>query len=108
MTWNTLRILRQEKGFWVLNSVATHKTPTKYTPASAHPERFFLRGAKPDLDSEGPAYRPLEKGLLLLNLAGSTLDYLWRTGWRKGWRVVKEGVKAGLATSPDWKGCGAR
>ncbi|MGC8877030.1 glycosyltransferase, partial [Thermus sp.] len=105
---HTGRILRYEKGFWVLNSVAIHKTPTKYTSASAHPERFFYEVRNRIWTVRGPAYRPLEKGLLLLNLAGSTLEYLWRTGWSKGWPIIKKGIKAGLTSSPDWKGCGAQ
>lgn len=105
---HTGRILRHEKGFWVLNSIAIHKTPTKYTPASAHPERFFYEVRNRIWAAKGPAYSPLEKALLILHLLGSTLDYLRHTGWNKGWPIIKEGVKAGFTTAPDWKGCGAQ
>jgi len=103
----TGRILRNEKGFWVLNSVAIHKTPTKYTPASAHPERFFYEVRNRFWAVRGPAYRPLEKGILLLHLLGSTLDFLWRTGWKKAWPIIQKGLRAGLTTSPDWEACQA-
>ncbi len=105
---HTGRILRYEKGFWVLNSVAVHKTQTKYTPTTAYPERFFYEVRNRIWTVKGPAYSPLEKALLLLHLAGTALEYLWRVGYRKGWPVVKSGIKAGLASDPDWKGCGAQ
>lgn len=105
---HTGRILRYEKGFWVLNSVAIHKTHTKYTPASAHPERFFYEVRNRIWTVKGPAYSPLEKALLLLHLAGSVVEYLWRTSCRKGWLVVKDGIKAGLTSDPDWRSCGAQ
>jgi GT2 family glycosyltransferase len=97
----TGRILRREAGYLVPKSLAVHKTPTKYTPASAHPERFYYEVRNRIWAIRSRSFGVLGKAALGVHIMGSTLVYLAKNRPALGLRVVWKGLVDGLATAPD-------
>jgi rhamnopyranosyl-N-acetylglucosaminyl-diphospho-decaprenol beta-1,3/1,4-galactofuranosyltransferase len=95
----TSRILRDELGFFVGQSVACHMTPTRYASVEGSGERFYYAVRNRIFLLRSPALRGIEKLRVLRALADDLTRYLRRNrAAPPAVRVVVRGIAHGLST----------
>jgi len=103
--WNddvewTGAILRREYGYWVLDSVAVHKTSSPNPPAQNDPERFYLEVRNRLWMLRTTSWGPLGKAAWSWHLFAEMVHFLWLHR-RKGWEIIRRGWKDGSGPLPN-------
>ena len=94
---HTVRILRDERGYLVPESVVHHWTEKAYSPSSEFTPRFYYHVRNSIFTLRGRSFAPVERLIYLINTAKSIVDFLRRHGRRSDARsIVVRGIRDGL------------
>jgi rhamnopyranosyl-N-acetylglucosaminyl-diphospho-decaprenol beta-1,3/1,4-galactofuranosyltransferase len=98
----TARILREEHGYVVPDSVALHWTPQPYNTVTDTRERFYLKVRNHLWLLRGPSFRGRERLGYAISLVRAIVTYLKRSPSRmQALRTVLRGVRDGLGPEPE-------
>jgi len=94
---HTVRILRNERGYLVPESIVHHWTETAYSPSSEFTPRFYYHVRNSILTLRGQSFAPAERAIYFMHTANSIVQFLRRHGRRSEARsIVLRGVRDGL------------
>lgn len=94
---HTVRILRNERGYLVPESVVYHWTETAHSPSGDFTPRFYYHVRNSILTLRGRSFAPVERAIYLMNTTKSIIQFLRRHGRRSDARsIIFRGVRDGL------------
>lgn len=96
----TGRVLREEPGYLVPESIVVHETTHAHTAMSSPPGRFYYHVRNTLYIIRGPGRSRRDKLVFVWVLASSVLEYLVRHPGRAAAAAISRGIRDGLRSLP--------